>query len=48
MEYRLQVLDDQRRLWIRIKQYALGKNITAGEALLLLAEIGLTVEDGKS
>ncbi len=48
MEYRLKVSDDRRGLWIRIKKYALDKNITAGAAILLLAESGLTIEEGKS
>ena len=48
MEYRLQVSDEQRSLWIRIKKFALDKGITAGDAVLLLAETGLTIEESKS
>ena len=48
MEYRIQVPDEKRSLWIRVKKYALDKSVTAGEALLMLAEIGLTIEEGKS
>ena len=48
MEYRIQVPDEKRALWIRVKKYALDKSITAGEALLMLAQLGLTIKEGKS